>query len=179
MQGRLARRYAKAFLEIAQRDGVVDAVGADLLAAAEIVSRSRELQVVLQNPAVPQDARHRILAEILGRVATAPATARFLGVVVDRGRLAILREIALAYQAQADEAAGRVRAEVIAAERLDDERLARLRQALEAMTGKKVVVEHREDPDLLAGVVTRVGSWVYDGSLRTQVNRLRETLLQG
>jgi F-type H+-transporting ATPase subunit delta len=176
-EGSLARRYAKAFLEITTRAGVVDPVGKDLLQLAEIFEQSRELRVALENPAIDRASRKAVLAEVLRRQGANPETRRLVEVLVDRDRLGVLRQIAQAYGSLADERAGRVRAEVISAERLDEARLGQIQRALERVTGKRVVIEHGEDPALLAGVVSRIGSWVYDGSLRSQMAQLRDTLL--
>jgi F-type H+-transporting ATPase subunit delta len=177
-EGSLARRYAKAFIEITTRVGVVDPVGKDLLQLAEIVEASRELRIALENPAIDRASRKAVLAEILRRQGGNPETRRLVEALIDRDRLGVLREIAHAYRALADETAGRVRAAVVSAERLDEARLGQIQRALERVTGKRVVIEHDEDPALLAGVVTRIGSWVYDGSLRSQMTQLRDTLLE-
>ena len=163
MSAGLARRYAKAFVEIATEKGQADAVGADLLAFAELLEQNHELRVALENPAIDRASRKKLLDELLRKSGAQPLTGRFVEALVDRDRLNHAREIAHAYRALADEAAGRVR----------------IRQALERVTGKRVLVSQRVDPALLAGVVTRVGSWVYDGSLRTQMKQLRDRLLEG
>jgi F-type H+-transporting ATPase subunit delta len=179
MSEALARRYAKAFVEITTPLGIVDDVGRDLLAFADVLAESRDLRVAVENPAIGKKQRMAILEEVLRRLSARPETARLVGALVERDRLGLLRTVALAYQALADEASGRARAEVISADALGDERLAQIRHALERLTGKKVVISHRQDEGLLAGVVTRVGSRVYDGSLRTQMRQLRDALLEG
>lgn len=176
--GTLARRYAKAFVEISAKKGIVDAVGDDLLALAEVIDANRDLQVVLQNPAIDAASRLEVLGDVLVRLGGRAETRAFVAALIERGRLGALSAIAAAYRALADELAGRVRAEVISAERLDDSRMMRIQRALEASTGKAVVLSQREDPALVAGVVTKIGSWIYDGSLRNQLRQLRETLRQ-
>lgn len=178
-EGSLARRYAKAFVEITAKKGAVDLVGADLLALADAVANSHDLQVVLQNPAITAQNRQQVLDEVLRRMGAQPETRILVQALLDRGRITKLHAVALAYRALADELAGRVRADVVSAERLDELRLSRIQKSLEAATGKKVVLSHSEDPALLGGVITRIGSWVYDGSLRTQIRQLRETLQEG
>ena len=178
-EGSLARRYAKAFVEITAKKGAVDPVGADLLALADTVAQSHDLQVVLQNPAISPKNRQAVLDELLRSLGAQPETTVLVRALLDRGRITNLQAVALANRALADDLAGRVRAEVVAAERLDELRLSRIQKSLEAATGKKVVLQHREDPALLGGVITRIGSWVYDGSLRTQIRLLRETLQEG
>ncbi len=178
-EGSLARRYAKAFMEIATRKGVVEPVARDLIVLADVLATSHDLQIALANPAIDAEERKGVLSEVLRRLGADPETRRVVEALIDRDRLGLLRAVAHAFRAQADEVAGRIRAEVTAAERLDETRLGRIQRALEVVTGKKVGIGHKEDPSLLAGGVTQVGSWVYDGSLRTQMRLLRDTLLQG
>lgn len=178
-EGALARRYAKAFVEIAAKKGIVDLVGVDLVALAEVHAQTKELQVLLANPAISEVERKKVLEELLRRLGAQPETRTLVEHLVARGRIAALGAIARAYRALADELAGRVRAEVHTPERLDEPRMQRIQAALEASTGKKVLLHQREAPSLVAGVVTQIGSWVYDGSLRTQLRQLRATMLAG
>src|SRR5258706_15707206 len=173
-EGSLARRYAKAFVEISTKKGIVDPVGNDLVALADAAASSHDLEVLLHNPAIDEKARMKVLEEVLRRIGAQAETTQLVEALLKRGRIASLGAVARAYRALADDIAGRVRAEVVSAEKLDGPRLARIQHALEAATGKKVGVAHHEDPALLGGVVTKIGSWVYDGSLRTQLQRLRE-----
>lgn len=178
-EGALARRYAKAFVQITAKKGIVDLVGVDLLALADVLAESKELQVLLANPAISPTERLKVLEELLRRLGAQPEARVLIQLLIDRGRITALGAIARAYRAIADELAGRVRAAVHTAERLDETRMKRIQSALEASTGKKVLLQQREDPSLVAGVVTQIGSWVYDGSLRTQLRQLRESLLAG
>jgi F-type H+-transporting ATPase subunit delta len=179
MQGSLARRYAKAFLDVSSRAGVAEEAAKQISSLAALVEASRDLQVALSNPAIDREKRRAILHEILRRAGARPETRRFVEQLLDRDRLPVLRDIARAFQDLVDQSAGRIRAEVISAQPLDQTRLWRIQHSLETITGKKVALEQRTDPGLIAGIVTKVGSVVYDGSLRTQMQRLRDALLQG
>lgn len=174
--GSLARRYAKAFVEISTKKGIVDPVGNDLVALAEAVASSHDLQIMLRTPAIDEKSRMRVLDAVLLRMEAQPETRLLVEALLKRGRITKLHAVALAYRALADQLAGRVRAEVVSAEKLDQLRVSRIQQALETATGKKVVVVLREDPSLLGGIVTQIGSWVYDGSLKTQLQNLRASL---
>jgi F-type H+-transporting ATPase subunit delta len=178
MQGSLARRYAKAFLEITTQNGTTDDVLRELLVLADLLAASKDLQIAFTNPAIDREKRVAVLQDILHRISAGPDTKRFVAELLARDRLPVLRDIALAFQELADARAGRVRVEVIAAQRLDETRLWRIQQSLEGVTGKKVIVQQHTDADLLAGVVVKLGSLVYDGSLRTQMKQLREALLE-
>src|SRR5262245_30818640 len=126
-QGSVAGRYAKAFLEVTTQAACVDPAGVEILALADLVDENRDLRVALSNPSIGRAERSRILEEILTRLAARVETRKFVTTLLESDRLALLRDIARDYQAQADERAGRVRAEVISASELDAERIDRIR----------------------------------------------------
>jgi len=173
---KLAVRYARALLSALPDPK--SAVQADefLTALAEAAARSGELRDVLYNPAVPGAGRKRVLLA-LAEGAGAPRFVRnFMGVLADHGRAAALPSIALAFRELREEAMGLVRATVTVAVPMTPETRERARAALETMTGKKVEIAVGTDPALLGGAVTRIGSTVFDGSLRTQLSSLRRRL---
>jgi F-type H+-transporting ATPase subunit delta len=97
--------------------------------------------------------------------------------LLDKGRIGSLPDIARAHRALVDEHAGRVRATVTTARPLDPALEARLKAALEKTSGKTVLLDKKEDPSIVGGLVTQLGDIVYDGSVRTQLQQLREQLL--
>jgi F-type H+-transporting ATPase subunit delta len=101
----------------------------------------------------------------------------FVMLLLDKGRIATLPDIARAHRTLVDEQAGRVRATVTSARPLDPVLETRLKAALERQSGKTVILEKREDPAIVGGLVTQLGDIVYDGSVRTQLQQLREELL--
>jgi F-type H+-transporting ATPase subunit delta len=108
-----------------------------------------------------------------------PLTRTFLRVLLEAGRLGELENVLRAYEGLVDERLGRVKAVITSAVPMEAETQERLRQRLQAQLGKQVYLEARQDPGLLGGVVTRIGSVVYDGSLKAQLLRLREELVRG
>jgi F-type H+-transporting ATPase subunit delta len=175
--GDVSHRYAKALLSLGIDTRQFEQIGEQLRRVAELFEAHRGLRTTLENPSYALDRRKAILVELSSRLELLAPLRRFLLLLVDRQRIAYLDDIAHAYTALADVHAGRVRASVAAARDLDPATIGRLRQALEQKTSKSVELTTRTDPDLIAGIVTTVGSTVYDGSLRARLNQLKSTLL--
>ena len=175
--GSLARRYAKALLEIGVATNTFDANGKELDRAADTLRASPELRVTLENPIFSLEKRKLIMDELMRRLALSKTVRNFIMLLLDKGRIASLPDIARAHRALVDEHAGRVRATVISARPLDPMLETRLKTALEKSSGKVVIFEKREDPTILGGLITQLGDTLYDGSVRTQLQELREELL--
>jgi len=174
--GSVAKRYAKALVEVAAASQVLEAVRDDLRALADLLREHRELRQFLANPSVSRRDASEVVKEIGAAMRLAPLTATFLQVVLEGGRLAGLEGILRAYEALVDEELGRVKAVVTSAAPLAAEAQEQLRRKLGEVTGKTVYLDIRQDPTLLGGVVTQIGSRVYDGSLKSQLARLRDEL---
>ena len=177
VEGSVARRYAKALFELAHEAGAMDTVLADVerfeaMCAAEggIVGKA------LTNPLVTKDERARVLAHFLPDLKLTALSGNFLRLLSDKGRMNTLGDIIREYRALTDAEANRVRATVTTASPLDAATRDEVRSALEARTGKTVVVATQVDPSLLGGMVARVGSVVYDASLRSRLDRLQLSL---
>jgi F-type H+-transporting ATPase subunit delta len=173
-----AARYARALLDVVGREGNPEQVDQELTAFADLVGRTPDLQRALTSPAVPGGAKRAILDGILSRLQLSPPLAKLLQLMADRDRLALAGDLAAAYRGRLMELRRVVRAEVITAAPLSPERVAQFEQRLGAATGRTVTMTARVDPALIGGAVTRVGSIVYDGSVATQLARLRERLEQ-
>jgi F-type H+-transporting ATPase subunit delta len=175
--GSLARRYAKALLEIGVSTNTFDTNGKELDRAADTLRSSPELRVALENPVFSLEKRKLIMDELSRRLALSKMVRNFIMLLLDKGRISSLPDIARAHRALVDEHAGRVRATVTSARPLDPMLETRLKTALERASGKTVIFEKREDPAIMGGLVTQLGDTVYDGSVRTQLQQLREELL--
>jgi len=175
--GSIARRYAKALIEIGIQQQTFDALGKEVERAADTLRASPELRNALENPVFSLEKRKLIMDELSRRLALSKTVRNFIMLLLDKGRIASLPDIARAHRALVDEHAGRVRATVTSARPLDPMLETRLKTALEKSSGKTVIFEKREDPAILGGLVTQVGDTVYDGSVRTQLQSLREELL--
>jgi F-type H+-transporting ATPase subunit delta len=140
---------------------------------------SPELKETLSNPAFPRDDRRKVLEALLRRAVASPVTRNFTLLLLDRDRLGVLPDVSRELSRMIDEKAGRTSATVTSAKPLTPAQLTKLKQELEKLSGKTVTVEKAEDPSLLGGVVAKVGDIVYDGSLRTQLEKMRQSLPQG
>ena len=175
--GSVARRYARALLDIGLASQSSDAIGKELERVAELLSGSKELATTLENPIFPLSKRKGVVEELARRLALSRTVRNFLLLLLDRGRIAALPAIAREHRILVDQAMGRVRVTVTTAQPLDAAAEQRLKATLERQTGKAVIVDKREDPALIGGVVTQIGDVVYDGSIRTYLANLRRELL--
>ena len=174
--GSLARRYARAVLKIGTEHDNLDQIGADLRSLAHAMHASAELVTVLTNPAIRRADRRKVLDGLLQLIDAAPHTRNLVYLLLDGERLGSLAAISREVDAMIEARAGRLQAEVISARPLDDAQLSQITAALAQASGKQVAVTRREDPELLGGVVAKLGDTVYDGSLRTQLRTLRDEL---
>ena len=176
VSGSVARRYAKAMLQIGIDEGNLERLGREVGTLGRAVHSSPDLLEVLKNPAFGRDDREKILRAVLERIGAAKTVVNFAHLLLDRERVAILPDIARELDALIDERAGRVAAQVTSAAPLDQAQKDKLKAALEAMSGKEVEMQVEHDPALLGGVVAVVGDVVYDGSLKTQLDKMRRSM---
>lgn len=175
----IARRYARALLEVASEASRADAVGEQLSALVTALTQSRELADIFFNPAFSREQRTRVVEALLATLGKVePVLANTLRLLVDRNRLDFLPDIARLYRDMADDKAGRVRGRVTSAAELSPETRQSLQQTLQQLTGRNVILETQVDPQVLGGVAAQVGSLLYDGTLRTQLEQMRRQLKQ-
>jgi len=171
-----AARYARALFDVALKESDPVQIERDLAAFAGLMSGNAELHGALTNPAVPVSAKHRI-AEALGtRLNAASPVRKLLLLLADRDRLGIVPDLLAVYRERLMEHQQVVRAEVTTAAPLSPERMLQIEQKLAALIGRNVNMTTSVDPAIIGGVVTRIGSTVYDGSIATQLARLKEKL---
>jgi F-type H+-transporting ATPase subunit delta len=173
----VARRYAKALFELGVDAGTLPALVSEVQAIADAYAESSELRSALQNPLVAHAAKRAILSEIADLAKASTIVKNAILLIGDRRRMHALPAIAQLLHEMSDLREGVLRAEVTTATRLGDAYYARLQAQLEKMTGKRVVIDKKEDPSLVAGVVTRIGDTVIDGSLRTRLHEMTLALL--
>ncbi len=174
--GSLARRYAKAVLEIGTENKNLEKMGADLRSLSKAMKDSAELQSVLTNPAIRRADRRRVIDGLLSAIGAQPLTKNLVYLLLDSERLSSVGDISREVDTMIESRSGKITAEVISAKPLEMAQLTEITVALEKLSGKKVTVTKREDASLLGGVVAKLGDKVYDGSLRTQLRNLRDEL---
>jgi F-type H+-transporting ATPase subunit delta len=174
-----ARRYARALFSIARDDGAVDAVGGELDRMAEVFEQAPELRHALFRPLHPVKERRAVLESVCERLGSSPSVRNFLVFLIDQRRLVDFEAIRGEYVRLADEAAGRMQAEVTSASELPEALRERLRSALAQRTGRQIELVVKVDPELIGGAIAKVGGVVFDGSLRTQLSQLHDSLTKG
>jgi F-type H+-transporting ATPase subunit delta len=173
----VARRYAKALLELGAEQGQLDTIVEEIATVAQAWEASADLRNAIENPLVPHPAKKAVMGELADRIGSSPTTRNALLLLVDRRRTKTLPYLARTLRELADAHKGLVRAEVTSAAPLPEAYYERLQAQLERMTGKQVAVDRRTDPALIAGVVTRIGDRIFDGSLHTRLQSLRDALM--
>lgn len=172
----IARRYAQALIELVEDDAA--ATGEKLQAFARLLEDNPVFREVLTSPAFRMEERRKVFEPVMAKLGWGPPLDRFLWYLIEHGRLEAIDDIAGVFTGMVDERAGRVRVEVVSASPLDETSRAALLEALAEGLGGQVVLESRVDESLLAGLSVRIGDLVVDGSLKTQLDTLREHLIQ-
>ena len=170
-----AARYARALFDVVIREGDPERVEQELTAFAELFAGNLELQA-LTSPAVRMTAKRGVIEHIVSRMAPSPALGRLMLMLADRDRLALVPDVAASYRKRWVAHRRIVRAEVTTAAPLSPEGAARFEERLAAATGGRVAMTTLVDPSLIGGAVARVGSTVYDGSIATQLAKMRTRL---
>lgn len=172
---KISRRYAKALMLLAQEEHKVDAFRQNLAAVVELLYGS-ELEAVLLSPVYLGTQRRGLFTAVLNKLQIEDTLYRFLVFVFDKERLNEIGEINEAFQVMADNAAGLVRAHVKSAVPVPEAITKEIAAEVMTRLGREVVFELSADPGLIGGLIVRLGDYVYDGSVRTQVSAMREAL---
>jgi F-type H+-transporting ATPase subunit delta len=176
----VARRYAAALFDVAEQAGTTDRALSDLRALGDLVDGHTELRKVLASPAIPASRKKAVMDAIVARAGLASVeAARLVGLMAERDRLSLVGAVASAFEARVNEARKVVPAEIVSAEALDATARTAIASALGRATGNEVRLTERVDPSIVGGLVARVGSLVFDGSITRQMERLRQRLLSG
>ena len=174
-----ATRYARALFDVAHKEKEADVqhVGRDLEAFAAMVAGNEMLARTFANPAIPAANKRAVVEQLLARVGSiSPIVAKLLLMLAERDRLILLPDLVTAYRARLMDEAQVVRAQVTTAVELPADRIAALQQGLIRATGRQVQLETKVDASLIGGAVARIGSTVYDGSVTTQLQKVKERL---
>jgi F-type H+-transporting ATPase subunit delta len=173
----LAQRYARAVFELALEQNQLGPITEQVRSLSDAYSGSPELRAVLDNPLIEAAKRDAVLAALGARLGLHRVALNAVRLLAQRHRVQLLPDLARALAVLADEKAGLVRAIVTSAAPLAEPFCQRLTGELEQLTGRKVVLERRQDPSLIAGVVTRIGDHTIDGSIQGHLEALERQLL--
>ena len=175
----VARRYAEAMVDVAISRHEVESIDNELRVFAEAMNASRELYDVFASPIVSPADKLSLLNALIGRLKAGQMTANLLRTMLKHYRLHYVAEVYEQFRRKMNERKGLIVAEVATAVQVGASEQTRLGRTLEQMTGKQVEFKFNTDPSLIGGVVTRIGSVVYDGSVRTQLQAIKERLKRG
>ena len=172
----LAGRYASALFELARDEKQIESVSRSLDALRQALLDSRDFAELVSSPVVSRDQAGKAFDALGPELGVDPITSNFLGVLARNGRKSQLPAIIGTFRRLAAEHRGETTAEVISAHPLKDDQIAALKAQLRARAGRDVAIETRTDPDILGGIIVRMGSQMIDASIRTKLNRLAEAM---
>lgn len=175
----VARRYASALADVVVASGDADNAKKELAGWSEIFAANENLQNVFGNPAIVHANKEKVLDDLIAKAKPSKTVANFLRILLRNGRLTEIALINDRFETVLQERASVVSAEITSARELKKDEQSSFASTLEKLTGKKVNMNFAVDPDLIGGVVTRIGSTVYDSSVRTKLENLREQLVNG
>ena len=175
----IARRYAKALVNLAEKGKDLDNAGKNLTDITEVYKKNSELRQVLSDTKVSSRVKQEILKDVLNTIKTSKLVDTFSRYLLAKRRIDILPDIERAFNLLLQEKLGRIEANVTAAYELPKETVKKLVNAISGYSGKEVQVNVAIDPSIIGGMVTRIGSTVIDGSIKTHLNKIRQSIIRG
>jgi F-type H+-transporting ATPase subunit delta len=172
IQASLAGRYASALFGLARDEKQVDAVGRSIEALSQALAGSKELNQLVTSPLISRDEAGKAVAALASGLKLDKLTTNFLGVLTRNGRKSQLPQVIRFFRLLAADHRGETTAEVVSAHPLSDAQVAALKTRLKSSAGRDVTVDARTDPQILGGLIVRMGSQMIDASLKTKLNRL-------
>jgi F-type H+-transporting ATPase subunit delta len=173
----IANRYARALADVIIERRETNEVAAELGGFARMMNGHAQLRDVFASPVIAVERKQAVLDELLSRMKPRPSSANFLRLLLANARLHNLDSMLRALSKELDTRTNIVSAEITTAREISDQEQAMLRDKLKAATGKDVRLQFRNDPAIIGGVVTRIGSTVYDGSIKSQLSQMKERLM--
>ena len=176
-QGVIARRYAKALINLAEKD--LEITGNSLAAIADVYSNSTELSEVLSDTKVSSQIKQNVLKKILKKIKVSKLVDTFTRYLLAKRRIVLLPNIERAFNLLLQEKLGRIEAGITVAQEIPEVTVGKLEKAISRYSGKEVSVNITIDPAIIGGIVTRIGSVVIDGSIHTKLNQIRQSIIRG
>ena len=169
--------YARAFADVVIEQRLnADKTLQDARSLVQLMAANKELREVWETPSIPAEQKRAVLDAIVARAGISKSVRNFLAVLIDHRRIAFLEPIVNQFEQELNQRLGFVEAEVTSARELNEKERRGLESRMEKLTGKKVRAQYSRDEALLGGVIVRVGSTIYDGSVAGQLDRIRERL---
>ena len=175
----IAKRYAKALVELATEKKLVEQYGTELGEVSALLTREDNLRLLLESPTLDVDKKSSIMADITAKMELSDGMQNFVGLLTVKNRLKYIEQIYTNYTGFADEISGILRACVTSAVKLTKAQADSVKAGLEKQTGKKIDLKTKVDSSLLGGIKAEVGGKVFDGSIKTQLQRIEDTLKKG
>lgn len=174
----VARRYASALADVVAKSGDADNIQTELQQWETMIVSNHDLLEVFNNPSIQQESKEKVLESLIARAQPSKTTANFLRILARNGRLTDISQINKKFASVLEERSGGVSAQITSARPLSDAQKSEIRTNLETMTGKRVSPTFATDETIIGGVVTRIGSTVYDGSVKTQLENLKQQMIK-
>jgi F-type H+-transporting ATPase subunit delta len=176
-EGKVARRYAKALIEVANEAGAIEQVEKELAGFLSTINANEELKQVIHSPVFSVDERVDIVEALAKNGSWGELTHKIIMLLVKKERINSLSSILEAFSLEADKLADRMRAVISSAQPLSEDRFKTIVTSLEKRTGKKVVATAEVDESLMSGVRAQIGGLVFDGSLKARLQEMQRQLI--
>ena len=174
-----AGRYARALFDIAQKEHQdLDTIERELAEFIDLLKQHPTFEEILMNPAIPAPRKRAAVAAVIGQARLSPALAKLLVLLAERDRMILMADLAAAFRERVLAFRKIVRAEVVTAEPLSDDRAQAFERGLAQASGRNVQMTVRVDPALIGGAIARIGSTVYDASVAMQLQKIRQRLVE-
>lgn len=175
----VSQRYAKALIDIGRENKRYEDYRTDLEKISSLLKENKELKDCLESPLYDTKALKRIIKRVAHLLNVSQIIVNLLCFLVDKNRISYLPEIVKTYQRIADEISGRVKATIITAYDISPDLLTQVKSVLEKVVQREVYLDVESDPEIIGGVVAKIGDIVYDGSIKTQLAGIKERLIRG
>ncbi|MCF8054169.1 MAG: ATP synthase F1 subunit delta [Deltaproteobacteria bacterium] len=172
----VAKRYAKAFFEIAKEEGKLEAYYGELTLFSSMAQSNKDLQEFFASPLFSEERKASLVCDLAQKLSLSQTSTNFLNLLVEKKRIEAVVAVQKSFEEMLDKELSKARVEVRTAFKLTDSALSKLQIGLEALTKKKVEMNIVEDPSLLGGIVVQIGDTLYDGSIKTQLNSISNLL---
>ncbi|MEI8354943.1 MAG: ATP synthase F1 subunit delta [Deltaproteobacteria bacterium] len=175
----IAQRYAKALIQLAKEDGAVEKYYDELTSFGSILDAHADFTALLSDPASAIETKKALLRDITDNLPLSKTVVNFFSLLLEKNRLGHLSSITGEYRGVADELSGLLRTTLTSALPLEEKQIEGIKAALEKSTGKTVLLKVEYDPSLIGGVVAKIGDAIFDGSIKTQLDRIQDILQKG